>query len=234
MKIAVIGNSHIGSLKRGLALMAPAPAHELTFFGARSDGLKDLAIDNGMLVTNDAAVRDAIVFTSGGLDHIAPAQFDAFLLYGMEARPFTLPQDRTYSSAVLSRAVSDVFEDTLSHLTLGKIRSVTDKPIFVGHNPMKGAPRRDTPQDTSALERGTELLNRTVYADMQARFILQPLTTIVNGANSDIAYSQGSRSLAIGDKNDDALHPAIDLNHMNDLFGRLWLEQFFASIDPII
>lgn len=232
MKIAVIGNSHIGSLKRGLGLMPPQDVpHSFTFFGARSDGLKDLDIEGQCLVPRSDPVADAIAFTSGGCQKIDTADYDAFLLYGMEARPFLVPKERFYSSAVIRRTIDDIFKGSLSHLTLTKLRSITDKPIYVGHNPMKGAPRNKGPQDTSTYERGIALLNETVYATASASLIPQPPDTIVNGNGSALSYSQGSKSLAIGDRKDDAPHPEADLNHMNDEFGRLWLLGLFSRLN---
>lgn len=138
MKIAVIGNSHIGSLKRGADMIAPQDIpHDLRYFGARSNGLKDLRTEGTSLVPTSDEVTNAIAFTSGGETRIDTDAYDAFLLYGMEARPFFAPIDRFYSSAVLARALKDVFEGSLSHLMLGKLRAITDKPIYVGHNPMR-------------------------------------------------------------------------------------------------
>lgn len=231
MKIAVIGNSHIGALKRGADMIAPQDMpHDLRYFGARSNGLQDLQIDGTSLVPASQEIANAIAFTSGGETRIETEAYDAFLLYGMEARPFFAPIDHFYSSAVLARALKDVFEGSLSHLILGRLRAITTKPIYVGHNPLKGAQENQGSQDSSAYHQGLILLNETVYAAVKATILPQPSDTIVNGNGSAISFAQGSKRLAIGDNHDDALHPDMDLNHMNDLFGSLWLKAFFAQI----
>lgn len=231
MKIAVIGNSHIGSLKRGMDMMkAKEVLYDLCFFGARGDGLKSLTVEDSSLVPSDEGTADAIAFTSGGERRIDTDGYDAFLLYGMEARPFFIAEDRYYSSAVLDRAVDDVVEGSLSYNTLQKLRTITDKPIYIGHNPMRGARRNEGPQDVGPYERGIALLNARKYAAVGATLLPQPATTIINGNGTAMPFAQGSKRLAIGDAHDDALHPSVDLNHMNDDFGRLWLTEFFAHL----
>ncbi|MCP1470662.1 hypothetical protein J3E64_002350 [Sphingobium sp. OAS761] len=231
MRIAVIGNSHIGSLKRGAAMLPiDEIEHDLVFFGARSHSLRELVVEGRALVPTSEIVANAIAFTSGGEMKIDVDHYDAFLLYGMEARPFLPPEDHFYSSAVIARTLKDLFEGTLSHATLLKLRAITDKPIYLGHNPMKAAPRTSGSQSTKPYERGLTMLNDAIYSPMGAALLPQPLETVVNGNASNIIYSQGSKSLAIGDGHDDALHPDMDLNHMNDEFGSMWLRDWFAKL----
>ena len=230
VKIAVIGNSHIASLKRGYETLSRRSAHELVFFGGRGLALKDMEVDDCCLVPTSNASRKSISFTSGGIDRINVNDFDAFLLYGLEAKALIVPQSRFYSDAVIRRSAYDVVHEKLCYEILLKLRSITEKPIFIGHNPLRGAHKKPGNSDTSSYERGIEYLNQIVYAHLNALVIPQPKKTIVHGDSTDILYAQGSKRLAIGDDNDDALHPTIDVTHMNDAFGALWLKSFFKKI----
>jgi hypothetical protein len=231
VKIAVLGNSHIASLKRGMGLLdGAAQQHELVFFGARSAGLDDLAIDGRTLRPVKGALAQSLAFTSGGPEAVDTDLYDGFLLYGMGARPFFVRDNAFYSQGVIARALKDVAEHSLSYRTLAKLRKMTDKPIYIGHNPMRAAPIQDVSQDPAPYMRGIDLLNDRVYNILGARMFPQPAKTVVNGNATAMAFTQGSKRLAIGDKLDDALHPATDLNHMNDEFGSLWLTGFFAQL----
>lgn len=230
MKIAVIGNSHIASLKRGYEILSRRSAHELSFFGARGLALKDMEVVDRSLIPTSNIAQKSISFTSGGLDRINVDNFDAFLLYGLEAKALIVAGDRFYSQAVMHRSAYDVSQKKLCYEILLKLRSITEKPIFIGHNPLKGAHKKPGNSDSSSYERGIEYLNQIVYAHLNALVIPQPKKTIVHGDSTDILYAQGSKRLAIGDDNDDALHPTIDVTHMNDAFGALWLKSFFKKI----
>jgi hypothetical protein len=232
VKIAVLGDSHVGSLKRGTALLGgAAQEHELVFFGARSAALDDLAIDGRILRPRNQTLAQSLAFTSGGLEVIDTGSYDGFLLYGMGARPFFVRDKVFYSQAVMARALKDVTERRLSYRTLLKLRNLTKKPIYIGHNPMRAAAVQNVSQDLTPYMRGIDLLNAAVYDILGARIFPQPAQTIVNGNGTAMEFTQGSKRLAIGDELDDALHPTTDLNHMNDEFGSLWLADLFATFD---
>lgn len=231
MRIAILGNSHIGSLKRGAdRLSAAENPHTLTFFGARGKLMRHLRAEGDCLIPTHEATESSIAHTSGGDRRIRVDAFDAFLLYGLDADPFFAPLDRFYSSAVMARAIADVAETTTLYRTLTTLRAITDKPVYLGHTPLRAAEPANLARETTAYERGIALLNETAFAPLRATMIPQPSETIVNGSRTLISFSKGSKRLAIGDERDDELHPEGDSSHMNDEFGALWLRRWFARI----
>ena len=54
MNICALGDSHVGSLKRGWGeIKGEYPKHEITFFAQRSDGLDGLIAHDGKLIANN-------------------------------------------------------------------------------------------------------------------------------------------------------------------------------------
>ena len=226
MRLAVIGNSHIAALKAGwTGMAADHPDRQLVFFGARGDSLDALVAQDGRLVPANAELARSIAVTSGGLRCIDPGEFDAFLLHGMNAQP-NFRREGFYSQAVMDQAVQDLCEQTLSHRTLDKICRLTDRPIYVGHNPLIAAERTDEDQDLAPYHSGVDDLNAAFYRRFSARLVPQPEITIANGRNTAMAFSTGSRALSVGGEMDDIEHPATELSHMNATFGAVWMACF--------
>jgi hypothetical protein len=231
MRFAVLGNSHIGSIKRGWDIISSQyPGHEMVFFGARRDGLNSLKLEGEVLRPCDPDVLESIRFTSGGHSEIKLAAYDAFILYGMEALPLFIDASKYYSQQVTDAALADHAHNRVSYLTLQKLRQSTSKPIYLGHNPMRGADQRNGSQDMSAYANGIAYLNDALYARFDAKLLPQPEETIVNGNGSAMRYAQGAKALAIGTQRGGGDHVVADLNHMNDEFGVLWLERFFSQL----
>lgn len=231
MKIAVLGNSHVGALRRGLELMNAADVpHDCVWFAARGRGLSHLALEGRTLVPKSENTASAITFTSGGARSVDIDAYDGFLLYGF-VNAFVLESGRFYSRAVLDCAINDLAKNALSYKLIRYLRAVTSKPIYVGHRPLRAAPLRDVPQDLCAYTSGLQMLNETVYADVGAVMLPQPLESIVNGNRTRIDFTKGSKRLDLGDTNDGELHGANDISHMNDDFGRMWLTENLKKME---
>jgi hypothetical protein len=185
-----------------------------------------------MLVPKNAATANAIAFTSGGEKAIDVDAYDAFLLYGI-APPFVMDSSRFYSRAVFERALNDMAKNTLSYPIIRMLRTVTRKPIFVGHRPLPAASRKDSSQDLRDYNRGLEMLNEAVYAKVDAVMLPQPSETIVNGNSTLMKFTQGSKRLDVGEGNDGELHTSEDVDHMNDVFGSMWLKENFGALEDL-
>ncbi len=230
MRIAVLGDSHAGSLKRAWDAMSQEYDRvSLTFFAQRRYGLQHLEIENKKLICRNETHAKALAFTSGGLTVIDPAKYDIFLLYGLGARPFFLePSD--FSQRAIDVAVVDVSQKSLSYRTVKKVRAICKHPIFLGHTPLRPAKTLRTDDDTSSYIAGMKLLNESVYAPLNCQMMTQPIETICCGNRTRPEFSVGSKRLAVGDSLDDELHGVSDEMHMNDEFGKIWLRQFIARI----
>jgi len=229
-KICIIGNSHVGSLKRGWnEIWADYPEQEITFFAQRSDGINDLVALNGKLIPDNEKLVKALEFTSAGKKEIDPIDYDVFVIYGAGANINFINDNQFYSSAVIKSSLIDLVTNTVSFAILKRLRNLTNKAIFIGHIPLVAAVEilsESTPSDYIAR---VELLNNLIYRPLRAELVLQPLSTIVNGNNTHPSFSKGSKSLAIGDNFDNKYHPDDDNEHMNDKFGEIWLRKFIKN-----
>lgn len=237
MKLAVLGNSHIGSIKKGWGSIAETYSDtELTFFGHRGRRIEGMQAKGGLLAPVNKDVEDAIKFTSGGPAALDPGAYDAILLYGTEAWPFFLEPARFYSQKALVQAVKDLFDNSLSVLLLDRLRTITSMPIYVGLEPcLAAAPEdhaadKECTGDTSDYEAGFAYLKATIFEPRDAILVGQPLDTIVNRRKTSAQFSKGTQRLSVGDKYDGVLHPKTDDIHMNGAFGALWLDKFFAML----
>lgn len=231
MKVCILGNSHAAALKLAWTRMGPMrPDITVDFFADRGQGLQALNVDGGVLVPGNEDLRRALAFTSGGKSQIDPAAYDVILLYGLGARPNFVHAGVFYSRQARQLALADLVGGTVSFELLQKLRSISTTPIRVGHNPLRAAQTEAARHFPAAYVAGIKVLNEEVYAPLQAQMVEQPRETIVGGRFTDPRFSTGSRRLAIGERNDDGLHPANDNVHMNDAFGALWLETWLAKL----
>ncbi len=210
------------------------PDMEIVFFGQRMDGLKELRLEGTRWVPRTAELQKAIKFTSGGREFVDTEEFDAFLIYGLGANAFFVDENMFFTRKVLRQAAEDATNHSLSFRLLKDLSGIYGKPIYVGHTPLPAAPKFARDPDVGSYVKGIAFINDVVYNPMGACFLPQPIETIGSGRCTDVVYSQGSKRLAVGDGDDDEIHPDIDKGHMNDTFGAMWLRNFFAilSVHP--
>lgn len=229
MKICVLGNSHVASLKLGLAKLPAAQTNvSVDFFASRANSLRALRLEKNRLLPMNVNLAKAISHTSGGKSDIALDEYDAFVVYGLG---FPLPMVGTQlSSAVRRQVCRDTMEQSLSFRTCLLLRQGTDKPVYVGHDPQpstRGAtqePSRHLPYDEVYAMMRVELSG----ADLQ--LTAQPRQTFADTWFTKPEFSTGSVRLDIGDEKSNELHGEADNKHMNGEFGRLWLESFFRDV----
>jgi hypothetical protein len=237
MKVCVIGNSHAACIKRAWdEFLVPKfkDSFELTFFAARGQKLKDLALKNGELVPLTDRLRKSIEFTSDGFSSIRLKEYDVFLLVGLQAKPFYL-ENSNFSSAVTKLALNDNYVSKIFFEVLTKIRKEVDSKIYIGHTPLpKNINRENLEHDESISEmylKGLELANDELFKKFDAELLPQPAITLTgNSRNTHSNYSVGSTRLSVGDEIDNAEHLKEDRFHMNTLFGKAWLEEFFEKL----
>lgn len=238
MKICVIGNSHVGSLKRGWAnINSNCPGIEVTFFANRGQGLDRLGVCNGKLSPSDAVMARALEVTSGGKNNIDPSEYDVILIYGAGTTGVGVAKDtQFYSRAVIESILTDSIITTTGFRILKKLRAITDKVVFVGHAPLPAATQILSNVLPSDFIDRIERINNLIYRPLNSKLIMQPLSTIVNGNSTHPGLSKGSKKLSVGDSQDDLDHSADDTIHMNARFGEIWLTEFLNNyvnvVDP--
>jgi hypothetical protein len=231
MKICVIGNSHVGALKRAWDKMSPAhPGLELVFFAHRGNGMSALKPQGKKLVPTTDDLCAAMKFTSGGQDHIVPADYDAFLIYGLKASPNFGAGERFFSRQVRQQALDDLTHNKLSLKVLKMVRQLSEAPVYLGHEPLNSASETRPDASIAPYESGIAQLNESFYGPLGAEMLMQPPSTMVNGKNTDPSFSKDSQRLAIGTSNNDAAHPEGEDRHMNAAFGEIWLGAFIERL----
>ncbi|MCC2634641.1 MAG: hypothetical protein K0S48_2527 [Ramlibacter sp.] len=229
MRICVLGNSHVASLKLGLEKMPDARKNvSMDFFASRASALGALRLENNRLVpTNDNLAR-SIAHTSGGKSEVVLADYDAFLVYGLG---FRLPvMQAQLSSAVQRQICRDTLVQALNFRMCSMVRQATDKPVYVGHDPQE-AEGRKSPELSRSLpyEAVYDMMRSELFRD-DVRLVAQPRQTFANSWFTKPEFSAGSTRLDIGDAKSNELHSEADNKHMNGDFGRIWLESFFPAV----
>lgn len=219
MKICVIGNSHIASLKLGWdSIAGEFPGLELTFFGARGYRMEQLQRQGAKLVPQTKALQGFLSHTSGGLAEINLPKYHACLVYGLFLR---LPKMAPHlSEAVKSCVAADALQASVSYETLGKIRAASPIPVFVGHDPLtcfKGETRPTIPYRAALAY----LRNAVDLANVQ--ILEQPKHTLEQDRFTRSSYLTGAIKLEQQEASPMEDQPSDNMGHMNGDFGAAFL-----------
>lgn len=235
MRVCILGNSHLASLKQGWDRLQAEAGRDgvggvsVHFFGSRQWGLKALDLVGAELHPCNAILERDLTFTSGGMRRIDLTSYDAFFLYGLM---FPIPElRRGWSAAVKRQACKDTLSRSLAAELARKIRSAVDRPIYMGHNPR---PARQSEQrvaeDTMDYSSVCEFMQPEVKAQ-GADLVCQPLETLeTNRWFTQSHFSLGSVRLDVGDGISSEAHPQSEVEHMNGDFGLLYLKQLLLGM----
>jgi hypothetical protein len=230
--VFVIGNSHTACLKQAWDNVAVQyPDNTLVFFAHRGKKIADLEIDGDALIATNKSLESALEFTSGGLRQIRPDDADLILLHGLGLK---VPHDPKvfYSQKVRERALLDRIETTRSFDLLQKIRTISNVPVYLNHDPLPARTAATPNGTTDAYYANIDMLNSIVFEKLHAQVLYQPADTLADSYSTLSAYSKGSSRLSIGHDNDNERHPEIDVYHMNADFGALVLRSLLSSPIP--
>ena len=236
MKLCIIGNSHTGALKRAWDnLIEPCFKNnlEISFFASRGHGLKGLYLNGTSLVADNEALKKNLEFTSNGHYDIKINNYDFFLIYGLFAPYYT--SDKFYSVDVIEHSLRDHFCSAFGYTLLTMVRSATDKKIYADPRPLPANPNGNednfSPTLSSHYSEGIRLANDKIFLPLNSELIHQPPETLVgNNRHTHSKFSKGSKRLDEWNSEKSAPHPTEDLRHMNDQFGKIWLESFFKRL----
>lgn len=238
MRVAVIGNSHVQALAAGEALVPGFAGHvRTTYFGASADRMGQLEPRDGALVPATEDLRARIVRSSGGAERVVAADYDRFMLVGMDLSLHPVmnlylthalaehlrPGLQPISRAAFARAVEGLLREAQSFAVLRALRSITDAPVDLVAAPLPH-PRIADP----AMARGRwahpwvgflheaygEALAHIAAAD-DVRILTQPAQTIAAPA-----FTRADFCLA------DEAH---NLHHANDAYGAAFWSAWLAA-----
>lgn len=250
--IGVVGNSHIASFSLGWdRLKDEFPSIALTFFGGIKGTISKLQVDRDMLVPTTPRAREALVWTSGGLDHI-PGNMDAYLVVGMRfSFPHVLEFVRKHrtldiydadenhhlvSESFLRAGLDDmVFANGSAAVMIGQLRQITEAPITLIPAPyMTTEVLTDPPYAKFWGQETLRLFAWRIYRDEIERtrktiaVVEQPASTVIDDMFTRPEYRRGAIRLVEGLSTE---HKERDYRHMNANFGAVCLGQILAK-DP--
>jgi hypothetical protein len=229
MRLCIIGDSHVGALKQAIDVLNNSDIFsQVVFFAKGSDGMRNLVADKNTkkLMPGTRSLGRSFELTSQGLNHIDPIDYDCFLVYGLGYQPYFK------HSPFVSEQLDQVhFEDTFNTKLLGsvvrKLREVTDKPIYIGHTPFRAVSTVKTTDVDGSYENNINLIDQYLKEHFNKVTLLpQPIESICDKRKTKPDFCKGSIRMETGHNLDGTVHPVDDLSHMNESFGRLWLQNF--------
>ena len=229
-----MGNSHVASLKNSWdseSSLEFIKNHTVDFFAHRKDLMKGLIAQNNVLKPDNSNLLKAIQHTSSGLDCIDPSRYDLFFIYGCGLK-IDVFATSNYSNAVLKNTVSDLVHDSTSLHLCEQLRSISEKPIIVGHNPLRAKYEKELKEciDIEMYQSICDLLQQHIFDSIDITLIKQPIKTIHSGIATSMKYVSNSTRLDIGDDISNDPHPERNRGHMNAEFGTLMWKQLFECV----
>lgn len=255
MRLCIIGNSHIGSIRR--AWPSPdAPGVEVTFFGVGIKQLRRLKQKGTRIVPSDEVARNAFLHTSRGLSAIDFLEYDAFLFVG---GGFGLPTaSRIFRGHKLSpdegpcdaQIISEEFAvaslvDALANSTLLKLArsavAVTQAPVVLAPEPLPNVRIKaleiswwwGSEQAREVLRRGYQLGLNKIGAEISVS--PQPAKTIVDGlfTAEKFTLKPGSSVDRVMSTGSARVPENGDMFHMNAKYGSRILIAALAKIEEL-
>ena len=257
--VCVLGNSHTGAIKSAWTNRAPsvAPGFALRFFAASNFNLENLICENGALVPkfNDSAEKFRI--TSGGLDTIDIARYDAIVLIGAEFGINTQelcgtqgtirhleagPVSQLLSKACYAATIETALENSLAVSLIDRIRSISDLPVLICPKPFLS----ESSLTKKEIRRNPRLGDHVLFAAVvaQAKAIAEVIAKrhrveVLWQNDSTIGIPGFTRAelgidaarLSKREKNTSEHKP--DGRHMNEEFGFISLMDVLRRLDEI-
>ncbi|MDB5663934.1 MAG: hypothetical protein JWS11_477 [Cypionkella sp.] len=250
MRLCVIGNSHIAALKLGWdASVTADPAAwadvKPTFFGAPSDGMRHVKLEDGFIIPKRKDIAEHFQRMSAGQDKIKLADYDGFFLVGLNVSVKRIL--RFYKTHAWVGLSADA-EKTLVHPQFVQeflterygstrlvelatmIRSVVSTPIVAMAEPHWASWIRQGQAGTAdygwdeaivagdAVQIGAAFLQSVTAAlAPYATLVPQPPETVQDGIMTAAAYNKDASRLISGEGG------GTDAAHMNAAFGQaIW------------
>lgn len=243
-RLALLGDSHLANWKRAWPLVAPEfPNVEPVFFAAAGSGLEGCQPKSDRLVFEGEELANMIQRSSGGHRELVVADYDAFCVVGMKFGIRTVVelyarcradshrrQDGRFqlvSDACFLDTACDRLNASPAMLLVRKVRSISDKPIFLAARPAHSESVLDDERYRSTrlmLEAGDAPALRTTYAEASQKLagsgvviLDQPTATLASPVLSNRVYEREGGDVP-------------DVSHMNDAFGEMAVRELLTHL----
>jgi hypothetical protein len=250
--ICFIGNSHVGAWKRAWTNAEPPVrnGYAATFFASPGDRWRDLRLEGGVLVPGNEKLRSNLEKNSGGRDRIVCADYDAFVLIGLDSFLEMLGLCRSYGTLEHRAWVPIthlVTEQCLQAAIMGRlertsvlfksIRTAFPGPIFISPRPFPSEavlamPEFGRYQQAARTNYSTCLVKtyKSALNAMAARYDAEVLwqddSTLRYPGYTRQEFADGAVRLA----GDDRPYGPDNRGHMNEAFGALLLDQLLRRL----
>jgi hypothetical protein len=257
--VCFLGNSHTGAFKTAWTNRAPAvaPGFELRFFAAANFNLENLLCENGKLIPGFGDVAEKFRITSGGLDTIDIAAYDAIVLIGAEFGIHTQewcdtigtvrhlqsgPVRQLVSKECFTALIETALEESLAMSLVDKIRSMSDLPILICPKPFLS----ESTLDRKEIRRNPKLADHALLGEVaaeakavaeavagqrQVEILWQDPSTI--GIPGFTRAELGIDAAHLHKRKEGAPEQKPDGRHMNEEFGFVSLMDVLRRLDEI-
>jgi hypothetical protein len=239
MNICVIGNSHVGAIKRGWdEINSDFSNVSVTFYCARGHGLNSLySLDDKVLVSDDPIVTESLKYTSKKDGTIKLRDYDAIFIYGLGLKSQSINFGSYFSKGFMDIFSKKAILSSLNFKVVKLVARITDSPIYVGANPL--------PPLFNKFNESIEIKNLDYMAWVNyfselflstTKLIPQPVETIINNTNTIGKYSVGSKKIQLNSKEEKEFsgnnihHNQNDIEHMNDDYGVIYMNNIIKEI----
>ena len=238
MNILIIGDSHVGSVKRAYDnVFGNIDNVKFHFVASRNNGLSSIEVRKGVLSSQIPQTMKDVEFTFGSaLVDINKLDLDAVLLYGMELMiPFGFVRsviNEVYSKQFVERSYNEIRKKFGYRLAID-IASNTSTPVYIASPFPSGKEFHKKKYRSELYARKHEeilVFQEQFLTSLKLNYYLQPIETFNPDCRTFTEYSTCSKRLSVGDKFDDELHPENDYIHMNDMFAKIFIQSFVKSI----
>ena len=244
MKVCIVGTSHASCLFAAwINISDKYPNTSISFYFSGGGYFDKFEVDvkKRVLTISDDSIRQRFVQLSGGEGSVNLEDFDICVIVGGF---FYLPIGRLaelgdnssarFSQGVKNSAAIDLFSNIHVAGLIPKIRSISNIPIFLIHDPFQTLestrPTQEmvNPFEKFDYERGIDLLNNAVLLSQGVRMLLQPSETIEAPYFSKREFALGRRKATQAEIDAGHVGEFVDDNHhLNTTYGELRLKRLF-------
>lgn len=233
MRICIIGNSHVASLKIAWenGLSEKYPDVQLVFFASLTANIEALVAIDQSLTSGNSKTKEDFKKTSNGLENINLSSFSYCMLHGLSPRIraylslVVKSKDCFYSRNALNRA--NPLHQSSAFKVLNEIRKISTIPVIFSPKPNAlNAPEKDNFK-RSIYKEVCHFIN-SAHDQINAIYIPQPASTFHCTYFTRSEYGKEAQNRTRTES--DTAQYKTDMVHMNESFGEKHLEKILRFV----